>query len=167
MASRYLELVNPKGPSADVRGVLAAKEGYLRIVLGHQAGYAALITADGVTPYRIGMSAVEIEKRVTAIRRTTSLKRGRLLDFDLRSSAELYQALLSPVAKLIDGLEILQIDAGGSLASIPFVVLIRTVPSLALLAKVKAEGDYSQVDWLGRRIAMATSLGPATFVRLR
>ncbi|MFY8208594.1 MAG: CHAT domain-containing protein [Caulobacter sp.] len=167
LAPRYLELVNPKGPSADVRGVLAAKEGYLRIVLGHQAGYAALITADGVTPYRIGMSAVEIEKRVTAIRRTTSLKRGRLPDFDLRSSAELYQALLSPVAKLIDGLETLQIDAGGSLASIPFAALTRTVPSPALLAKVKAEGDYSQVDWLGRHIAVATSLGPATFVRLR
>ncbi len=166
-APRYLELLNPQGSVGDLRAALTAKEGYLRIVLGRQGGYAALVTADAVRPYRIDMSSAEVDKRVAAVRRSTAVKRGRLPDYDLQAAAELYQVLLGPVATSVDRLETLQVDVGGSLASMPLAALVRTPPTAEALKKVKTEGDYTKIDWLSRHTALATSLGPASFVRLR
>ncbi len=167
LAPRYLELVSPNTSVADLKAALRPKEGYLRIVVGSEGGFGALVTRDGVRPYAIDLTTEQAEKLATGVRRSTTLKRGRLPDFDLVDSTTLYQALLAPLDGDLEGLGALQIDVGGPLASVPFAALVRTTPSAEVAQQVASDQNYSQVDWLGRHVSLASALGPAAFVRLR
>ena len=61
----------------------------------------------------------------------------------------------------------LDVDVSGSLASIPFAALVATAPDQAQLDKIHDDQDYTGVDWLARHVAVANTLGPASFIRLR
>ena len=58
-------------------------------------------------------------------------------------------------------------DVSGALASAPFAALVETPPQGEAARKVADDGDYSQVAWFARRVAISNALGPASFVRFR
>ncbi len=69
------------------------------------------------------------------------------LPFDLKAAYELYQALLQPFEKQIEGKRLLIVPAG-ALTSLPFQVLVASEPSEAL---PKNYAGYRGVAWLGAR----------------
>ncbi|HVN01029.1 MAG TPA: CHAT domain-containing protein [Caulobacteraceae bacterium] len=166
-APTYLELLNPKASSDDLRAVLADHEAYLRIALGAHGGFGVLVDKSGVRPYRIALTNAQADDLADRFRRSTRL-RGRLLpDFDVAASSELYAGLVAPVADVLGGARDLDVDASGSLASVPFAALIATAPDQASLDRIRAGQDYSGVDWLARHVAVSSALGPAALIRLR
>jgi CHAT domain-containing protein len=66
------------------------------------------------------------------------------LPFDLERASGLYQALLAPVAKEIDGKELILVPSG-PLATLPFQVLLTEKPVPG--------GDLANVPWLVKRFA--------------
>jgi len=166
-APAYLELLNPQVSAEDLRAVLADHEAYLRIAIAADGGFGALVEKDGVHPFLIDLSAKKLEALTDRLRRTTRLRRQVLPDYDLDAASTLYQALLTPVQDRLADVQILDVDVSGPLASIPFSALVATPPAAALLDKVRTDQDYSGVDWLARHVAVANTLGPAAFVRLR
>ncbi len=164
---RYLELLNPKIGTADVEAVLKPGEGYVRVVLTKFGGYGAVVTHDGVTPYRIAMGVDEADRLVTSVRTSAVIRGRRLPDFDIIAARKLYKGLFEPVSSVIDGLRILHIDGGGVLAALPTGALIASDIDNDHLQQIALEQDYSDVDWFARRHALDTALGPAAFVRTR
>jgi CHAT domain-containing protein len=166
-APAYLELLSPQVSTADLQGVLAEHEGYLRVVMTSSGGFGALVDRGGVHPFRIALNGGQVDALVDRLRRTTHLRGKRLPDYDLEAAQALYAALVGPVNAHLAGARDLDVDVSGSLASIPFAALIASPPSPAQLEKVQSDQDYTGVDWLGRRFTVVNALGPAAFVRLR
>ena len=167
VAPTYLELLNPRVSSADLQQVLGETEGYLRFAIGADGGFGALVTRAGVRPFRIALTGQEVDSLVTRFRKSTSLRGRRLPDFDVEAAAKLYAGLIAPIAPAMTGLDRLQVDASGALASAPFAALVEAMPTGEAARKIASDQDYSQVAWLSRRFAIANSLGPASFIRVR
>ena len=166
-APAYLELLNPQASASDLQAVLGDHEAYLRIVVGAAQGYAVLVDKAGVHPFRVDLTGPQVTALTDRFQRTTHLRGRRLPDFDLDASEALYMALLGPVKDQLAGIDTLDVDVSGSLASIPFAALVQTAPDQAHLDKIRDDQDYTGVDWVARHLAVANTLGPASFIRLR
>jgi CHAT domain-containing protein len=166
-APAYLELLNPQASAGDLQAALAGHEAYLRIVVGAQGGYGVLVGKAVVHPFVVPLTGAQIDALADRFRRSTHLHGRRLPDFDLAASEALYAALIAPVQDQLANIDTLDVDVNGSLASIPFAALVATAPDQAHLDKIHAEQDYTGVDWLARHVAVASTLGPASFIRLR
>ncbi len=166
-APGYLELLNPGVATADLQAALPDKEGYLRIVIAAQGGFGALVTKAGVHPYAIGLTASQVGDLADKVRRTTTFHGRRLPAYDLEAAGKLYDGLIGPIAGDVAGLERLQVDVSGALASVPFAALVETQPQGDAARKIAEDQDYSQVAWFARRVAITNALGPASFVRFR
>ena len=164
---RYLELLDPKVTAGDLVAALKPGEGYLRLVNAPAGGFGALVTKDGVTPFRIAAKGADVDRMVSGVRTSVVLKNRRLPDFDLTSARGLYKALIAPVQPQLAGLTTLHIDAGGSMAALPFAALVASDVTQEQLATIGLEQDYGGVDWLARHHAIDLALGPAAFVRTR
>jgi CHAT domain-containing protein len=166
-APAYLELLSPQVTAADVQAVLADHEAYLRLSMASDGGFGALVDKDGVHPFLISLTGAQVDALVDKLRRTTHLH-GRILpDYDLQAASALYEGLVAPIQDRLAGVQSLDLDVSGSLASAPFAALVATPPDAALMEKVRSDQDYSGVDWLARHVGVANTLGPAAFVRLR
>ncbi|MGA0599114.1 CHAT domain-containing protein [Caulobacter sp. KR2-114] len=167
VSPRYLELLNPKVATGDLQAVLRPGEGYVRVVLAKAGGYGAVVTRDGVTPYRIALGAGEADRLVTGLRTSAVIRGRRLPDFDILAARKLYRAMFEPVAAIISPLRTLHLDGGGVLAALPAGALIVSDIDDAHLQQIALDQDYSGVDWFARHHALDTALGPAAFVRTR
>ncbi len=166
-APAYLELLSPQASASDLQAALAEHEAYLRIVVGTGGGYAVLVDKTGVHPFLVTLTGAQVDALADRIRRSTHLHGRRLPDFDLEASEGLYAALIAPVRDRLADIDTLDVDVNGSLASVPFAALVETAPDPAELEKIHDDQDYTGVAWLARRVAVANTLGPASFIRLR
>jgi CHAT domain-containing protein len=166
-APAYLELLNPQASAADLQATLGDHEAYLRIVTGAPGGYAVLVDKTSVHPFLVALTGDQVTALTDRFQRSTHLKGRRLPDFDLDASEKLYAALIAPVSDRLANIDTLDVDVNGSLASIPFAALVATAPDQAHLDKIHDDQDYTGVDWLARHVAVANTLGPASFIRLR
>jgi CHAT domain-containing protein len=166
-APGYLELLNPTASTSDLQGVLADKEGYLRIVIAADGGYGALVTRAGTHPFHIDLTTAQADDLVGKIRRSTAFRGRSLPSYDIADSASLYTALIGPIASDLAGLDQLDVDVSGALASAPLGALVTVAPQGEAARKVAEDEDYSGVDWLARHVAVTNALGPASLVRFR
>jgi CHAT domain-containing protein len=166
-APAYLELLSPEAAPADLQAVLGPSEAYLRIAMASDGGYGVLVTKAGVLPYRITLTGAEVDALTDRLRRTTHLRGRSLPDYDLDAAQKLFAGLLAPAWGQLSGVQDLDIDVSGSLASLPFAALVASPPDAATLQRIKDSQDYTGVDWLARHVTVANALGPASFVRLR
>jgi CHAT domain-containing protein len=164
---RYLELLRPQTSGADMTAKLGPDEGYIRLALADNQGFGALITHDGIQPFRVDLTKQQVGALVERIRGSVRVRRKRLPDYDVEAAVALYQGLFSPVQTQLANVKILHLDAGEVLASVPFGALIASAPDAATLDKIKREQDYRGVDWMARHYAMDFTLGPAAFLRVR
>jgi CHAT domain-containing protein len=166
-APAYLELLNPQASADDLRAALADHEAYLRLALGSRGGFGVLVDKDGVHPFDVALTQDKADALVDRLRRSTHLRGRRLPDFDVEASQALYAALIAPVKDRLAGVSDLDVDVSGALASVPFAELLEAAPNADQLQRIEDAQDYSGLAWLGRRVAVANALGPASFVRLR
>ena len=164
---RFLELLSPGVSAVDLRGALALGEGYLRIVTTSTGSFGVLVTSGEVTPFRVNLTASQADALAQRLRRSSHMQGRRLADYDLAAAFELYTALMGPVSGRMASLQRLQVDVGGSLAAIPLSALLTQAPTQAQIDAVSSGQDYSGLPWLSRQIAVAQSVGPASFVRIR
>lgn len=165
---RYVELLSPKLDPAALRASLEPGEAYIRMVVAEERLYGVLVTRDGVTPYSSALGEEKAQALTDKVRKSAQLTRsGRLPDYDLAAAQELHAGLFGPIAAQLEGVERIQVDAGGPLAGVPFAALVTEAPSAQILERIEQEQNYEGVAWFGRDRAVAVSLGPAAFVRTR
>jgi CHAT domain-containing protein/Tfp pilus assembly protein PilF len=103
---------------------------------------------DAVSALRCGLDAEAWLDKASAclqrLGRKTPLGADEQLPFDQERAFALYEALLGPVARDIDGKELILVPSG-PLATLPFQVLLTDKPA--------ANGDLTKAPWLVRRFA--------------
>jgi CHAT domain-containing protein len=97
-----------------------------------------------------------IDKAQASCAEQPGLKRparlGEPLPFDLDRAYALYQALLEPVAKDIEGKELILVPSG-ALATLPFEVLLTAKPQPDNARPDNARPDLGKAPWLVKRFA--------------
>lgn len=158
----YASLAAP-GPVGliDMQKRLGADEAFLSFVIGHAESYAMLLRRDGFTVHRIEATDATLAEKVAQLREALALKLGTLPDFDLDLAHELYTQLLGPFEAQLSGVTHLVVATPGTLASLPFSLLVTREPTPG------TKHDYLAAAWLIRRMAVSEVPSPRAFVDLR
>ncbi len=157
-APGYRQLLGATASSADVAGVLDAREALVQIVLGPRHGYGIAVRADGsVLARRIDLGEAQVGALVRRVRASIDQGAGQQ-PFDTVASHELYNRILGPVAAALQGAEALVVVPDGPLLSLPFAML---------LAEPAAPDALGQAAWLVRRHAIAHTTSPQALVKVR
>ncbi len=156
----YIKLSNP-GPVelSDVRAQLRPGEAFLAYVIGIKGSYGLLVTGDGMTIKRLGVTAETLTADIAGLRRAFVPQLGQLPDFSLRNSYALYAQLLGPFGDGLKGIDHLVVAPGPVLANLPFSLLVSASP---------ADGaSYGDAAWLIRDMAVSQVPSPRAFYSLR
>jgi CHAT domain-containing protein len=158
----YASLADP-GPVglSDLRKRLGSDEAFLSFVIGHTESYAMLLRRDGFAVHRIEVTDKTLIEQVTQLREALAPRLGSLPDYDLDLAYELYADLLGPFEAQLSGVTHLVVATPGTLASLPFSLLVTQQPAPA------ARHAYGSAAWLIRRMAVSQVPSPRAFVDLR
>jgi CHAT domain-containing protein/Flp pilus assembly protein TadD len=152
----YAELASPKPLTiAGVQGLLAPDEALVAFMTGlDDETFVWAVAREGVTWQRIPIGLKALQEKVTALRVGLDVddlekvaSEGKL--FDLGRAYELYTTLLGPVADTIKGKHHLIVVPSGPLTSLPFHLLVSTMPPRAMPNKQQLD-DYRQARWVIR-----------------
>ncbi len=164
-APRYHRMLEEPVTEPEVRGLLQPDEALISIFTAPGGSYGFLLEQSSTDVYRIPLKGDEIAALIRQLRETALPKavagQAVLPNYDTAAAYQLYAALIGPAAKALEGKSRLTIAANGALLSFPFAALV-TSPDVAV-----ANGDYRQVPWLLRRVALSYVPAPRTFVDLR
>jgi CHAT domain-containing protein len=138
---------------------LAHDEAFLTFVVGHQRSYAMLVRHDNFTVRAVELTGDALADAVTKLRRGLMPRLGTVPDFDLAGSYALYKKLIGPVEAQLVGVDHLIVAPTGSLASMPFALLVTQPPA--------APRAYASAEWLVRRTAVSEVPSARAFIDLR
>jgi CHAT domain-containing protein len=149
------------GPAelTDIQAQLRPGDALLSFVTGVRASYALLVTQDGLTTQRLDATSESLSEDITDLRSAFVPQLGILPDFSLVASSNLYQRLLAPLEASLAGVDHLIVAPNGDLASLPFALLVSSMPDGAT--------TYSDAAWLNRRFALSQVPSPRAFLFLQ
>jgi CHAT domain-containing protein/Tfp pilus assembly protein PilF len=116
----------------------------------HAAPMEAKVLAEKVATLRCGLDAAAWDRSTKCaekLGRAGVPSPSEPLPFDVATAYELYQALLGPVEKAIEGKELILVPSG-PLATLPFHVLLTAMPTTTANAI-----DFAKAPWLAKRYA--------------
>jgi CHAT domain-containing protein len=142
---------------ADFQASLHRGEAFLAFVVGAKGSYALLVTPDAVATAPLGATTASLAGDVEGLRTAFTPKLGRVPEFSLKSSYQLYRQLLAPLEPSLGGVHHLIVAPGGALDSLP----------LSLLVTAEPKGGYANAAWLVRRMAVSQVPSPRALVLLR
>jgi CHAT domain-containing protein len=119
------------------------------------------VRPNGVVAYPIALGSAEIKGLVDKLRDTTVAKPGGLPTPDFNASYRLYSGLFGPIEAQLNGVEKILVGASGDLLRYPLEALV-TQPGAR-----DNNGDYRQVPFLVRRVALAYTPSVRVLVNLR
>ena len=160
-APRYVEWSEKPATESEVRDRLSANEAVAFLFVSRKGSYGFLAKHGGTLAYRIPMNEAGIAASITKLRDSTVERPGGLPNFDFATGYALYAALFGPVEKDLDGVSELSVAATGDLLRFPLAALV-TQPGVSV-----SNGDYRQVPWLLRRVALGYFPSPRVYVNLR
>ncbi|MEM1317775.1 MAG: CHAT domain-containing protein, partial [Pseudomonadota bacterium] len=128
---------------ADVRSDLAEDEALLATLTASGTVYVWVITREDTRWNRVPLSAEDLAAKVSAIRRTVGganevrgadsldddSDRAATDEFARQEAFEVYEALLAPFAPILSNVDHLYAVVDGSLASLPFSLLLTQAPA--------------------------------------
>ena len=156
----FLQLVNPVNPNTDaIRRALTPGEAFVGIYPSHEGTFAWAVNANGKTALVVSKwTDVDVANRVAAMRATLDVgeRLPSLPTMDFSASLAIHDELIKPLRSALAGATVLDISAGGALASMPMAALV-TGPAT----------DVKSAPWLVKEFAIAQTPGAAAFVTLR
>ena len=154
----YAKLADP-GPAelASVQSQLGRGEALLDYITDVKIGFALLVTHDGLTVHPLNVTVAGLSDDIASLRRAFVPKLGRVGDFSLKASFDLYQQILAPLEPSLVGIDHLIVSPGGNLADLPISLLVTSEPT----------GGYENAAWLVRRMAVSQVPSPRAFLELR
>ena len=160
-APRYLEAVEKPAALSEVQGLLAADEAFVFFFVADSGSYGFFVRPTGATAYKIPLTGVEINRLIDRLRETTVVKPGGLPTPDFAASYRLYSALFGPAEPQLEGVARVSIAATGDLMRYPLEALVTRAGAS------DNNGDYRQVPFLVRRLALSYVPAPRILVNIR
>jgi CHAT domain-containing protein len=160
---------------ADLQQALRPGEAYYKMLVVGGDLYALLATAGGARAWKIGASAVELERDVDALRSTIAVQEdGQILTypFDVERAFALYNRLFGPASDRLASVSHLIFEPDGAMLRLPPNLLVTERAGVdAYLAKARRPGDdgfdFTSLRWLGRDRDISTSVSARAFRDVR
>jgi CHAT domain-containing protein len=154
-----------------LKAMLRPGEAYLKLVELGGAMYAVYVSPDVTRGWRVDKSPIEIADLVTRLRSTISLTiagNQQTYPFDVDTAADLYDALLGPVAGEMATVRHLMFEPDGAMLKLPLNLLTGDRAGIAAYHRGVERGgrdqfDFTGIAWLGRNTRVSTALSAATF----
>ncbi|MGZ3245630.1 MAG: CHAT domain-containing protein [Croceibacterium sp.] len=166
----YRSLAHNYVTADELRALLKPGEAYLKLVQLDDEMFAAYISPERSTGWRVAAKSAEVVDLVNKLRDSISLTIGGVTatyPFDVDSSRTLYGALFGPVAGDLAHVRHLVFEPDGALLQLPINLLIADQKSVDAYHQRVASGgdefDFRGIGWLGRDKAISTALSPASF----
>ena len=140
---------------------LGPREAMAVYAVGPDGAFAFLVRASGVRAAKLNTDEAQLAEQVKALRGAFEIRNRNVAPFDAALSHRLYRTLVAPFEAELAGVDQLFIVANGALASLPFGILATAPPATA------AAGDYSNVAWFAKRVAIANPPSVRAFLELR
>ena len=159
----------------ELQQVLRPGEGYYKMIMAGDRGYAILVTDKTARAFPLGAAPAQLDKQVDALRDTiTKVENGQVvtLPFDAELAHTLYRQLFEPVAGDMAQVKHLIFEPDGALLRLPPNLLITDRAGVdAYLAKSKRPGDegfdFTGINWLGRDRDVSTAVSARAFRDIR
>ncbi|PEQ10673.1 CHAT domain-containing protein [Novosphingobium sp. PC22D] len=154
----------------ELRGMLGSGEAYLKMVELAGSDYAIYASPTRLTAWKLPIDSAKLDALVTTMRDSISIVINGVqttYPFQIGASAELYDALLGPVAGDLASVKHIVFEPDGAMLELPLNLLTGdSVGIEAYRAKVARGGDeydFTGIDWLGRNRAVSTAISAASF----
>lgn len=154
-APQYFALISPTPldiPAA--QRLLRPDEAILLAVPGRFGTHVVAVTHDAIEWRRSDWNAERVRTAVQTLRRDLGPRPRRGANggraFDRATSHQLYRELVAPVSPLLVGRRRVYVAAGGSLAALPFSILVTAPPT----GSDDDAGALRETKWLGDDIAL-------------
>ncbi len=155
----YSKLTAPKPlKTTEFRERLGVTEGVVSFITGEKSSFVLLIRRDSIFISQINEGESSIYESVQEIRKALIIRAGSINEFDQSLAYSLYNRLFQNIKPKLVDLNHLIIIPSGSLASLPFGLLIEKQPKSEL---------YSDANWLINRVAISHSPSLRTFYSQR
>jgi CHAT domain-containing protein/tetratricopeptide (TPR) repeat protein len=145
LSPRYAELIRPRPLSVtQAQALMSPGEAAIIVVPGDRGTHVMSVTREGVTWHRSSWNAERVRAAVQRLRwdagalvdgsdeelaALQSLPQGQRPSFDRSTAHALYDTLIAPLAGSLQNKTRIFIAAGGSLAGLPFHILVAAPPS--------------------------------------
>jgi CHAT domain-containing protein len=160
-APRYLEAVEKPATMSELQALLGADEAFLFFFVADTGSYGFFVRPNSANAYKIPLSSAEIGDLIERLRKTTVVQPGGLPTPDFAASYKLYSALFGQVEKQLAGVSRVSVAATGDLLRYPLAALV-TRPGVS-----DNNGDYRQVPFLVRSVALSYVPAPRVLVNIR
>jgi CHAT domain-containing protein/tetratricopeptide (TPR) repeat protein len=153
----FRELTRPQPLSVkDAQKFLRPDEALVAYVVYKSRSYVWLVRRDAVRFVPIARSAESLNDSVQLIRQSLDLsnvmRADQIRPFDIKESADLYQALWKPISADLAGVRHVLLVVDGPLQSLPFGVLLESLPK----DSVETFSEYRSLPWLAKHYAFST-----------
>lgn len=167
----YADLIAPKPATIkDIKSALRPGEALLSILTAEEQTLVWAIPAAGQPSFAaIALGRKETDKLVDSLRAALdpgNVDLDRLPAFDPAIAHRLYKELLAPVAPGWQGAQHLLVAAGGSLARLPFAVLLTEPPAPANPGSL-VYAQYRNWPWLIRQFSISQLPSSSSLLTLR
>ena len=170
VAPEYEQLLDTTVTLDDAQDALGEGEVMAIIQLGPDSGLVAVVGKDSFQAFEIPVSEGIAEAEVRSLRQP--IDGEFLLAFDLDRSHGFFKDLLGPATETILAAEHLIVAPSGPLMSLPFTILLPeahagTVSIVSDNPNAGPYFDYSEVQFLGRKLAVTQAVSTSSFFSLR
>ncbi|MDE2595331.1 MAG: CHAT domain-containing protein [Sphingomonadales bacterium] len=150
----------------ELRHVLQPGEAYFKLTKVRNYAFGILIDAQGAVIYRVKNPMVEVEPIADQLRDSIDGGGAKLPVFKVGYANALYNLLIGPVGDRMLAAKALIVDANGPLQKLPVGVLVADRDSVTRFAQSSKTNqyDYSQVNFLARRLSISTALSPRSLM---
>lgn len=163
----YVQVDNQPVSIAEVRKTLLPGEAFLKLSRINAYVFGTFIDDRGSAIFRSKLIGADVDTLVDAVR--ASIDGGdntKVPIFKVAVARALFRGLTGAIGERLLGAKSLVVDASGVLDKLPIGVLVTDDASPASFAKTvrNAPYDYRAVNFLARRMPIATSLSPRSFI---
>lgn len=155
---------------AELQGLLAPGESYLKLTVIGNSIYGLLIDSGGATPYKVDTDADTLLPIVARVRDSIDggLDEGdELRDFNVALSSVLYGALMGKIDAQLDGRSSLVVDGGQVLRALSPAVLVTDPEAARARVLAGPSRDYSDVPFLIQKAPISIAISPSSFIASR
>ena len=158
---------------ADIQRQLAPDEAMLAFLVGEDQSFVWAIGKGEATWQRLELGQEALSARVARLRKGLDIGElqknagtGTVELFDLELAHQLYQELVAPVERALEGKRTVLVVPSGPLTSLPFHLLVSRAP-VSPITELTRIPEYRNADWLAKRyaIAMLPSVGSVRALR--
>lgn len=152
---KYAELSSTRTVKInEAKSLLRRGEALLAYTVGETESYLFVVQPDRAEFKVLPVGKDELTASVQLLRARllqSGTTANKIRPFDLEEAHALYERVFLPAEQLLTGVNNIHLVLDGPLQSLPFSVLVRSIPK----EKIRAPEDYRKVDWLANRYGFA------------